>query len=175
MCRVEPVAGTGGKAELRIWLLGEFRVVVGGHEVPAAAWHRSKARSLVKLLALAPAHRLHREQLMDALWPDLTPEAAAANLRKAIHFVRRAMGTGAVRVSNEVVRLDATPKDGQNNPVPAVCHAAGVQWALSGPCTLMGNTTGFIPNLRADAAGICIATATVGTAPPGSLQLTVVP
>jgi DNA-binding SARP family transcriptional activator len=107
MCRVEPVAGTGVNAELRIWLLGEFRVVTDGHEVPAAAWSRSKARSLVKLLALAPAHRLHREQLMDALWPDLTPEAAAANLRKAIHFVRRAIGTGAVRVSNEVVRLDA--------------------------------------------------------------------
>jgi DNA-binding SARP family transcriptional activator len=42
----------------------------------------------VKLLALAPHHRLHREQLMDTLWPELAPEAAAANLRKAVHFAR---------------------------------------------------------------------------------------
>jgi DNA-binding SARP family transcriptional activator len=48
---------------------------------------------LIKLLALAPAHRLHREQVMDTLWPDLSPEAAAANLRKATHFLRRALGT----------------------------------------------------------------------------------
>ena len=42
--------------------------------------------ALVKLLALAPGYRLHREQVMDALWPDLAPEAAAGNLRKAVHF-----------------------------------------------------------------------------------------
>ncbi|MDP9465404.1 MAG: transcriptional regulator, partial [Actinomycetota bacterium] len=95
-------------ADLSVWLLGEFRVAVDGHEVPAAAWRRSKARSVVKLLALAPGHRLHREQLMEWLWPDLDPDAAAANLRKAMHFARRALGADAVRVSNEIVRLEAT-------------------------------------------------------------------
>jgi DNA-binding SARP family transcriptional activator len=30
---------------------------------------------------------------MDALWPQLAPEAAAANLRKAVHFARRALGS----------------------------------------------------------------------------------
>jgi DNA-binding SARP family transcriptional activator len=94
-------------AELRIWLLGEFRVATGGNEVPTAAWSRSSSRSLVKLLALAPGHHLHREQLMDWLWPDLPPDAASSNLRKAIHFARRAIGTSAVCVSNEVVRLEA--------------------------------------------------------------------
>jgi DNA-binding SARP family transcriptional activator len=28
---------------------------------------------------------------MDVLWPDLAPEAAAANLRKAVHFARQAL------------------------------------------------------------------------------------
>ena len=46
---------------------------------------------LLKLLALAPGHRLHREQAMDVLWPKLAPAAAAANLRKAVHFARRAI------------------------------------------------------------------------------------
>jgi DNA-binding SARP family transcriptional activator len=74
---------------LRIELLGGFRVVVATEPVSADAWRRSKAAALVKLLALAPAHRLHREQVMDALWPELAPAAAAANLRKALHYARR--------------------------------------------------------------------------------------
>ncbi len=47
----------------------------------------------MKLLALAPGHRIPREQVMDTLWPELSPEAAGANLRKAIHYLRRALGT----------------------------------------------------------------------------------
>jgi DNA-binding SARP family transcriptional activator len=77
---------------LRITLLGPFQVAVGGVDVPEEAWRRrGKAAALVKLLALAPAHRLQREQVMDALWPSLAPAAAAANLRKAVHYARRAV------------------------------------------------------------------------------------
>ena len=65
----------------------------------------SKARALVKALALAHAHRRHREQLMDELWPALGPAAAAANLRKAIHFARRAVGAERIVVRHELVEL----------------------------------------------------------------------
>ncbi|TGS35784.1 hypothetical protein EN825_34715, partial [Mesorhizobium sp. M8A.F.Ca.ET.182.01.1.1] len=62
--------------------------------------------TLVKLLALARRHRLHREQVMDALWPDLEPEAAAGNLRKAVHFTRRALGAhDIIALDGEVVAL----------------------------------------------------------------------
>jgi DNA-binding SARP family transcriptional activator len=77
--------------QLRIELLGGFRVSVEGHAVADTAWRRRKPAALVKLLALAPAHRLHREQVMDALWPELGPEAAGANLRKSLHHARRAL------------------------------------------------------------------------------------
>ena len=107
MSCVGPVATDAASADLSIWLLGEFRVAVDGHDVPAEAWRRSKARAMVKLLALAPGHRLHREQLMDSLWPDLDPDAGSANLRKALHFARGAMGTDALRVNSEIVRLEA--------------------------------------------------------------------
>ena len=62
--------------QLRIELLGGFRVSVGDRAVADVAWHRRKPAALVKLLALAPGHRLHREEIMDALWPELDPEAA---------------------------------------------------------------------------------------------------
>src|SRR5579872_6153310 len=93
-------------AGLRLWLLGGFRAEVGGQAVPERRWHRRKACSLVKLLALAPRHRLHREQLMDILWPDLPPDGAGANLRKAVHFARQAIGAEALRSRDDCVWLE---------------------------------------------------------------------
>ena len=73
---------------LHIWLLGGFRVTAGSHTIPEAAWRLHKARSLVKLLALAPGHRQHREQALELLWPDLEPEAASNNLHHTLHNIR---------------------------------------------------------------------------------------
>ena len=56
---------------VRVWLLGGFRVSVGPRTIAQDAWRLRKATTLVKLLALAPGHRLHREHIMDLLWPDL--------------------------------------------------------------------------------------------------------
>lgn len=75
-----------------IQLLGRFSVSIDGQPIPASDWPRDRAAALVKLLAISPGHRLHREQLMDLFWPDLDAEAAGANLRKAIHFARRSLG-----------------------------------------------------------------------------------
>jgi len=74
-------------------MLGAFRVVVDGRAVPDAAWRRTKAAGLVKILALAEGRRLHRDAVADLLWPDLSAPAAAANLRKAMHFARTALGS----------------------------------------------------------------------------------
>ena len=76
---------------LSIDLLGGFRVSVGDGAVGADAWRRRKPAALVKILALSPGHRVHREQLMDLLWPDLDAAAAGANLRKAIYQARGAL------------------------------------------------------------------------------------
>jgi DNA-binding SARP family transcriptional activator len=81
----------GGTCTIR--LLGGFAVEVNGERVYATAWRHRRAADLIKLLALAPGHRLHREQVMDTLWPDLPPDAAGTNLRKATHYLRRALGT----------------------------------------------------------------------------------
>jgi DNA-binding SARP family transcriptional activator len=78
-------------SELRIHLLGEFRVAIDGRSVEESMWRRKKPASLVKILALEAGHRVHRERLEDLLWPDLDADAAGANLRKAVHFARRAL------------------------------------------------------------------------------------
>ena len=80
---------------IRIELLGGFRVWVGPEVIGEDKWHLRKARSLIKLLALSPGHRLHREQAMDLLWPELDPKAALNNLHHALHIARRTLEPSA--------------------------------------------------------------------------------
>src|SRR3954468_24427313 len=76
---------------VHISLFGAFSVRVGEEVVPEGAWRLRKAKSLVKLLALAPERRIHRERAMEALWPDLLRDAAANNFHQALYVARRAL------------------------------------------------------------------------------------
>src|SRR5919204_1627519 len=79
---------TVGTKRLAIHLLSEFRVSVGPRTIAEREWRLRKAKSLVKLLALAPHHRLHREQVIDQLWPDMDPEDGANNLHRVLYVAR---------------------------------------------------------------------------------------
>ena len=95
-----------GHDSVEISVLGGFRVTVAGHQTPSRAWSRRSAAALVKILALAPGHRLHREKMMDLLWPDESPERSAPRLHKAAHFARRAAGSDdAIVLRDDVVWL----------------------------------------------------------------------
>jgi predicted ATPase/DNA-binding SARP family transcriptional activator/Tfp pilus assembly protein PilF len=74
---------------LRVQTLGAFRVWIGTQAVPAEAWTRRRAGSLFKSLLGSPEYRLHREQALELLWPDAAPTVGAANLRGAIHRLRK--------------------------------------------------------------------------------------
>jgi predicted ATPase/DNA-binding SARP family transcriptional activator/DNA-binding CsgD family transcriptional regulator len=83
--------GGNNAAVVRVWLLGGFRVSVGSRTIGEDRWQRRKAAALVKLLALAPSHRMHREHLMDLLWPRLGAQAAANNLHRNLYVARRTL------------------------------------------------------------------------------------
>jgi DNA-binding SARP family transcriptional activator len=76
---------------MRICLLGGLEVSAGSRIVEGETWGLRKASGLVKLLALSPTHRLHREQVMDALWPDLGTARASNYLRQALYAARRTL------------------------------------------------------------------------------------
>jgi predicted ATPase/DNA-binding SARP family transcriptional activator len=80
---------------LRIRLLGGFSVEVDGAMVAERAWRLRKARTLVKIVALAPGHRAHRDVVAELLWPEREPAAAANNLHQALYAARRALGDPA--------------------------------------------------------------------------------
>jgi predicted ATPase/DNA-binding SARP family transcriptional activator/DNA-binding CsgD family transcriptional regulator len=76
---------------IRIRLLGGFEVSVGSRTIAEGAWRLRKAANLVKILALAGGNRLHREQVMYTLWPELGRSAASNNLRQTVHTARRTL------------------------------------------------------------------------------------
>jgi DNA-binding SARP family transcriptional activator len=82
-----------GRVQVGVNLLGRLAVTVDGTAVEGGAWKSRRAAQLVALLALAPNRRLAAEQVMDALWPDLSPAAARANLHKTATLARQAMGS----------------------------------------------------------------------------------
>src|SRR6476659_9809959 len=85
-----------GDEELRIGLLGAFSVELGGMAVVDGAWRLRKAKTLVKLLALAPDQRLHSDQVAELLWGDRDPASARNNLHQAIFAARRALGSSGL-------------------------------------------------------------------------------
>ena len=78
-------------SDLHIQLLGGFTVQAGETTIPESQWKSRRARSLLKLLALAPSHRLHRDQVMDALWPDADLSSAANSLHQTLFAARRVL------------------------------------------------------------------------------------
>ena len=96
---------------LEVFLLGRFAVAINGVEVAAERWPSLRATHLVQLLALQPRQRMTRDAVIDALWPQLEPEAGAANLRKAAHHARQALGRhdGIVLQAGEVLLWPERP------------------------------------------------------------------
>jgi hypothetical protein len=90
-----------------ITMLGTFSVTLDGVVVDEQAWSRRSAAGVVKLLCLAPGRRIHRERLMDSLWPDTPLDIAGPRLHKAAHYARRALGNRprALVLRNDMVTL----------------------------------------------------------------------
>ena len=96
------------QSDVRVHLLREFQVEVSSRTISAAGWRLRKAWHLVALLALEPSQALHRERLMDLLWPDSGRDAAGRNLRYALYVARRmldAPANGILPQSGEILRL----------------------------------------------------------------------
>ena len=99
----------GMHGHLRIDLLGGFAVGVDGRWISEEAWRLRKAKSLVKLLALAPRHRLAWEELGEALGPQKDAAAVRNNFHQTLRASRDAFasvgldGRKALRLHGGVV------------------------------------------------------------------------
>lgn len=121
--------------DVDIAMLGSFSVTVARSKVDESAWSRRGAASLVKLLALAERRTLHREQVVDALWPTVPVDTALPRLHKAAHYARRALspeGSPALAGDALVLRNDlVTLLPGREVRVDAVAFRERAETALA--------------------------------------------
>jgi len=66
---------------LHVRTLGRFVLYRGTEEVSGREWQREKARSLLQLLMVNRKRHLHRDQILDALWPGLDTDAASSHFK----------------------------------------------------------------------------------------------
>jgi DNA-binding SARP family transcriptional activator len=83
-------AGVAAARDVRLACLGEFRLSVGG---VAVDWRslRPRARSLLMRLGMEHGRAVHRERLVDDLWPDATLAAGIRSLQVAASSVRQCL------------------------------------------------------------------------------------
>jgi DNA-binding SARP family transcriptional activator len=93
--------------------LGRIRISIGDHELAGGSIRR-KVLALLVFLLTRPQLTAAREEVMDALWPDIDPTAAANSLNQSIYFLRRVFepeyeednSPGYLRQESDLVFLD---------------------------------------------------------------------
>lgn len=76
---------------LRINLFGKFQVWRGAVPIEPGEWGRQKTRALLKLLLTGGGRVFSRDEILEALWPDVSPAAAERSLRVTVSLLRRAL------------------------------------------------------------------------------------
>lgn len=95
------VARPAAADEVRIHVLGQFGVEIGGQAVPASAWPSRKARDVLRLLAARGEQGISRDRLGALVWPDA--DAVGNRLSVALSHVRSVLDPGRSRPESTVV------------------------------------------------------------------------
>lgn len=86
---------------------GPLEIVCDGRVIPADAFPRRKAVALLRMLLLAKGAPMHRDKLVEQLWPDAPPGRGANRLHGALNALRSTLETGrSARASDYIVCRD---------------------------------------------------------------------
>lgn len=117
--RVRGVLARRPRPAVRIETFGGLRVYRAGARVPDTAFGRAKARALLGALVCAHARGIHRDRLLEHLWPELAPDRGARALDTTLHELRRTLeplapprsGGSLIVREGEIYRLELGGRD----------------------------------------------------------------
>ncbi|HUE75492.1 MAG TPA: BTAD domain-containing putative transcriptional regulator [Chloroflexota bacterium] len=109
---------TSPTPSIRFHCFGRFRITRDGRELPSSQFGRQKSLALLKLLIAHRGRPLHREMLVESLWPEAEPGPASNNLRVVLHDLRhtlepdlpRGRGSSVVLSRGDLIYLDPTER-----------------------------------------------------------------
>lgn len=81
----------GAQVELYIQTLGGFRVWRNEEEIATTAWGREKAIHLFQFFITMRRQYVHKEQIMDRLWPDLDLDKGDRDFKVALNSINKAL------------------------------------------------------------------------------------
>ncbi len=87
---------------LQVFTLGGFGMVVAGCSIDISKWKRKQAVTLLKYLVTQLDRPVHRERLLDLLWPDVPENLAMGRLKVTMYCLRRELRASGI--SDEVVK-----------------------------------------------------------------------
>ena len=94
---------SGEPRAVRVRCFGGFALEVDGHAVDLGPL-RPRARALLRLLALTPDRDVHRELLVDALWPGVDLAVGTRRLQVAVSSVRQLLEHAGLSGSEVLAR-----------------------------------------------------------------------
>ena len=99
---------SGDGVAIAIHALGAFEVVRDGRPVGASEWQSRKARDLLKILMARRGSHVPRDLLVDLLWPEDDPGAAARRLSVALSTLRAVLDPNRHRAPDWFAAADRT-------------------------------------------------------------------
>lgn len=82
---------------LRIFTFGRFGIVAGNKALAVESWTRKQALTLVKYLVTHSGKEVHRERLMECLWPGEDEDRARDRLKVVMYFLRHQIRRAGVK------------------------------------------------------------------------------
>jgi PAS domain S-box-containing protein len=82
---------------MRVYALGSFELALGGHGLDVKSWKRKQAAVVLKCLITQTDHTVHRERLIEWLWPNSDPDRCWQRLKVVISFLRNVLQAGGAR------------------------------------------------------------------------------
>ncbi len=92
---IEPrgdAAASPSRILLKIHTLGQLRMYQCDQPVSWQHWPRQQAVSLLKVMLSRRGRPIHRDALMEALWPGIPPQEGFKRLKVVVHALRRGLG-----------------------------------------------------------------------------------
>ena len=87
---------------LQIFTLGGFGMVAAGRSIDIAKWKRKQAVTLLKYLITQLDRPVHRERLLDCLWPGVDQHRGCGRLKVTMYYLRHELRDNGM--SDEVVK-----------------------------------------------------------------------
>ena len=105
---VHVTAGTAIRVttpRLEVYTLGTLRVLLDAKAILSTVWGSAKAREMF-LFMLYRGQPLHKEKIVEALWPEITSSRANSNFHSTLYRMRSALYPNCVDRDGELYQLN---------------------------------------------------------------------